>query len=762
MSTIRAEVNYRCPVVVLNVNFLMKKRILVYAALMATVVGMRAQVAFKDADLFKINEIANAGKNADSGRLFAKSVKSYDGGKIDIIVRYSGSAALDEVEARGGEIISLVGTRTAIVRVAASDAVAVAASKGVTGAALSAKLKRVNDNALPMSNVDAVHSGTGIPRAFDGSDVVVGLFDIGVDPNHINFKDADGNNRIKTVFYYPGMVAVPEIMDTPGEISTFTADTRSDSHGTHVLGIMAGSFVDKSDPSAPDYRGVAPGSEIVVACGEGYNVQILDALERIGKYAADQGKPCVMNLSFGDNMGPHDGSDEFTEAINDIAEKYNAAIFLAVGNERTDKSYLVKTLSDDDPTLRTLVLKGSEIQSTTVQASSNVEIWTEDGTPFSVSLDIISRTKPDEVLYSLQIPEKRSCYVSQGDLIDDVIDTRRADLIKSGTKFHELYSSSFMGGVAGVDIYNKRYNAQLTMHLESRTSANANRYFVRINVTGQPGKTIFMYANNDYMNFGARYIPGLDEPDGNGSNSNMASGPNTIAVGSYVSNNYNTTLYEKGTVGDLSYFSSFGPTLYGRELPDICAPGQVIISSRNSDLSSSYYAYYPAVYSYRDPSTRKVYDWTICAGTSQATPHAAGIAALWLQANPDLSFADIRNMAQETAAPGGTATPGWGDGKIDALAGIKKAMGLSGISGVTAGDAGEIRIGADGKGSFDIFSAAGDALTVSVYSLQGAEVMRVEGDGAGMNVSTASLPAGIYVMQVKGANASKSLKISNY
>ena len=133
MSTIRAEVNYRCPVVVLNVNFLMKKRILVYAALMATVVGMRAQVAFKDADLFKINEIANAGKNADSGRLFAKSVKSYDGGKIDIIVRYSGSAALDEVEARGGEIISLVGTRTAIVRVAASDAVAVAASKGVTG-----------------------------------------------------------------------------------------------------------------------------------------------------------------------------------------------------------------------------------------------------------------------------------------------------------------------------------------------------------------------------------------------------------------------------------------------------------------------------------------------------------------------------------------------------------------------------------------------------------------------------------------------------
>ena len=50
-------------------------------------------------------------------------------------------------------------------------------------------------------------------------------------------------------------------------------------------------------------------------------MQILDALERIGKYASEQGKPCVMNLSFGDNLESHDGTDEFTEAINDIAEK---------------------------------------------------------------------------------------------------------------------------------------------------------------------------------------------------------------------------------------------------------------------------------------------------------------------------------------------------------------------------------------------------------------------------------------------------------
>lgn len=743
----------------------MNKRLLIFATAVSATVSLSAQVSFKDADLMRLNEVINASamnKNTSFRHLLTSSERIPADGKIELIIRYDSDKALDEIESRGGEIVSLVGTRTAIVRVAATDAVSVAASGGVSGAALSAKLNRVNDKALPFSNVDAVHSGDGIVRAFDGSDVVVGLFDVGVDPNHINFKDADGNNRIKTVFYYPETTAVPEVYDTPSTISTFSADTRSESHGTHVLGVLAGSFVDRNNPSAPDYRGVASGAEIVAACGEGYNVQILDALERIGKYAQEKGKPCVINLSFGDNMGPHDGTDEFTEAINDIAAKYDASIFLAVGNERQDKSYIVKELTGANPSLKTLVLKGSSISSTTVQASSEVEIWTEDGTPFSVTLDVISRTKPDEVLYSLAIPERRACYVSQGDVISQVIDTRRADIVTSGTKFHDYYSNSFMGGVAGVDAYNKRYNAQLMLHLEARTAANANRYFIRINVTGQAGKKIYMYANEPYMNFGNRSIPGLDVPDGNGSNSNMACGPNTIAVGSYVTNNMPESGYPDGTVGDLSYFSSYGSTLYGRVMPDICAPGQVIVSSRNSDLSSSYYAYYPTVYTYRDPATRKEYNWTTCAGTSQATPHAAGIAALWLEANPDLTFSEIRQIAQSTATEGATTTPGWGSGRIDALAGVKKALEMAGVDAIDIDAETDIRIEPSGDNQYVILSAAADDLTVTVYNLQGAELLRVNGTGNSIAVSTAQLGAGVYLLRASNAVSSKTIKIINH
>lgn len=741
----------------------MNKHLLTIATFLVVSAGAVAQVTFKDAELLKLNELAGAstGKASETGRNLLKGVKAGADGKINLIIRYSDESALDEIKANGGEVVSLVGYRTAIVNVAVGDAVAVAGSRGVSGASLPAKLKHANDVALPFSNVTDVHNGTGLPSSFDGKDVIVGLFDVGVDPNHINFKDGNGNSRVQTVFYYPDANAIPEIYDTPQTIATFSSDTRSESHGTHVLGVMAGSFADFGTSGAPDYRGVAPGSEIVVACGDGYNVQILDGIERIAKYASEKGKPCVINLSFGDNMGPHDGTDEFTEAINDVAEKYNVSIFLAVGNEREDKSYIIKQLTEDDPSVKTLATKGSAISSTTVQCSSEVEIWTEDDTPFTVSLDIISKTKPNEVLYSFVIPEKRSGYVSQGDIIDQVVDTRRCDLITEGTVFHSYYSSSFMGGVAGVDSYNKRYNAQLMLHLESRTAAYSNRYFVRITVTGQPGKKIFIYGNEEYINFANKSIQGLDVPNGNGSNSNMASGPNTISVGSYVSNNYPGSGYQEGTVGDLSYFSSFGETLYGRVQPDICAPGQVIVSSRNSDLSSSYDAYYPKVYSYKDNTTRKTYYWTLCAGTSQATPHAAGVAALWLQANPDLTYSDIRAIAQETATDGGTATPGWGAGKINALAGIKKALQMSGVDGITVDKAEDLYIEPLGNGVYEVFSAAGDNVTASVYSLQGAELLRAASADGSLTVSAASLPAGVYVLRVSTPNSTKALKVTN-
>lgn len=360
----------------------MKRSLVLSIPLCIASLAATSQVNFSDADLIRLREIVSSCTSVKNGQMFSKTMPSIKHERVEIIIRYDSETALDEIKSKGGEIVSLVGTRTAIISTSPDKAIDIAASNGVSGAKLSSLIKRTNNNAMTFSNIPDIRIGKDIDKPYDGKGIVLGIFDTGIDPNHINFRDENGENRVKMVLEYAEPTANPEIYKTPAQISTFTSDTRSESHGTHVLGIMGGSFYDASDTNAPDLRGVAPGAELIVGCGEGYNVQILDALERIGKYASEQGKPCVMNLSFGDNLGPHDGTDEFTEAINDIAEKYDAVICLSAGNERDTPCSIIKLLSDEDPYIKTLALKGYTEVEGYFQTFGSIEIWGEDNTPF--------------------------------------------------------------------------------------------------------------------------------------------------------------------------------------------------------------------------------------------------------------------------------------------------------------------------------------------------------------------------------------------
>jgi len=79
----------------------------------------------------------------------------------------------------------------------------------------------------------------------------------------------------------------------------------------------------------------------------------------------------------------------------------------------------------------------------------------------------------------------------------------------------------------------------------------------------------------------------------------------------------------------LDTFSSYGPTAALGFKPDLGAPGGNIYSSYPLELGG----------------------YTSLSGTSMASPHVAGIAALMLQANPTLKPADIKARLQNTAKP---------------------------------------------------------------------------------------------------------------
>ena len=253
-----------------------------------------SQVDIRTSDLLRLGGFPASLQGMDAIKKAPSMLTSSGEECVECILRYDDSSVLDDLESQGGEVISVLTRRSAIVSVPVSRAQSVAALKGVRGIALSRTVKPTNDKAAAASRVDAVREGTGLPYGLDGSDVVVGLFDVGIDPNHINFRDSEGNLRVSRVWHYETPSAKATVYDTPQKISTFDSDTGSESHGTHVAGVMAGSFHDTSDPAAPDYRGMAPGVELVIATGEGYNVQILDGARRIAEYAASQGKPCVI------------------------------------------------------------------------------------------------------------------------------------------------------------------------------------------------------------------------------------------------------------------------------------------------------------------------------------------------------------------------------------------------------------------------------------------------------------------------------------
>jgi subtilisin family serine protease len=93
---------------------------------------------------------------------------------------------------------------------------------------------------------------------------------------------------------------------------------------------------------------------------------------------------------------------------------------------------------------------------------------------------------------------------------------------------------------------------------------------------------------------------------------------------------------ETGRSGVITSFSSAGPTAFGHQLkPDVSAPGGQILSSTLANTDRSRFG---------------VFD-----GTSMATPHVAGAAALLLQLHRSWTPAQVKSALMSTAAPA------WGD-----------------------------------------------------------------------------------------------------
>ena len=172
-------------------------------------------------------------------------------------------------------------------------------------------------------------------------------------------------------------------------------------------------------------------------------------------------------------------------------------------------------------------------------------------------------------------------------------------------------------------------------------------------------------------------------------NSEMSGGdwtstPNVISVGAYCANtdyrSYDGTPKETEdeeegyTLGDYAWFSSYGTMFNGVEQPTVTAPGVNIVSS-----VSSYTVDADAML---DNMQWQGHPYSSEDGTSMSCPAAAGIVALWLQARPDLTLADVKKVLEETSRNDSFTLDSpqrFGYGKIDAQRGIEFLKNLTGI-----------------------------------------------------------------------------------
>ena len=544
---------------------------------------------------------------------------------------------------------------TAVVPV--SSIVALADDNDVEEIDAGQEVRTMMDNVRTLTNVDAVHSATGIDTAYKGNGVLVGIIDAGFDFRHPNFRDSNGKSRIRAVWDQNNFMQTNSSYGygkeylTGEELASVSRDMEltGDTHGTHVAGIATGSY------DGP-YLGVAPEADIVLVSTNKTEQGIIDGLDWLLKYAEKAQKPISINLSIGTVLGFKDGTNAFTVLTDNLMKGQKGKILsIAAGNEGHRRSTLKGTLDKDSQVMKSFWILPSYNR-------DNLFVEGVAGSEYTLTLSLKDKNTDETYFTKTFESGKRQSY-----RIDDF-------------------------GTQSTD------NGSMSVYV-SVNPANGNPYFSVNMVYGMPENETWEIVlksengrymiNSDHGEFGSSGREGYTEGTNACTIAATATGFNSVAVGAYVSktlyNDMSGNTHEKPwTQGDIYPLSGKGPTFDGRIKPDVTAPGAAVVSSFNSYASGYYVKDADKVATVKDPTYNRTYTWGTASGTSMATPVVTGIIALWLEAEPSLTYEDVMKTIKETSMhdrfTGDVPDGIFGQGKIDALAGLKHILQMSSIS----------------------------------------------------------------------------------
>lgn len=725
------------------------------------------------------------------------------------MVEFTGQKALDELDAQGAKVLRVRGD-IAIVMVPTADVERIAELKCVRRLELSRPVYQKMDIVRKTIGIDKIHQGIDLPQAYTGKGVVTGIVDGGIDPNHINFLKPDGTTRFGYISkitattttqqgylyqnYYPRAVLdTMKQQDNTYAIEDFATDSYTNFHGTHTSGIMAGGYkgnilAAKTDDqnlsynvTVPNlYYGGATESEIVASCGDLRDQFIAFGVDDIINYSKLSGpkrKPCVINLSLGSNLGAHDPNSVMNRFLSLCGE--DAIICVAAGNEADNTVALTAKFDKADSTVQTFVRPMIEGEYKTAKKTyynlrnGQVCAYSNDADEFELQIVVTNSARKNKVAVRIPVAENTNG--------QPVIYSSGGDYAINGAVVNSTFAKAFEGYVSAASIKDPetgRYYvlAQFLTSDNQTTNKDGNYKLGLLIKSKKAGQRVDVYGDAQFVYFDDYAQEGWTKGSRNGSISDMACANNVISVGSYNVRNHWPSLdgyvygYNKQgegndfPVGEASRFSSFGTLADGRNLPDICAPGASVISSVNTYcVTNPDMGYTSAALQAKFEKGGKAYYWHQSLGTSMATPVVAGAIALWLEADPTLTYKDVVRIIRQTAVKDdyvkNTGDPvQWGAGKFDAYAGLKQVLlekNANGIQGVKTEQREMPVLTMTGSRSFTAFLAKAKQMNVRAYTLSGQLVHSQVAQGNEININASSWEKGVYLIQVNGSPAQR-------
>ncbi len=331
-------------------------------------------------------------------------------GNIDVIVKYNGD--IEEIARQEQTVAQIISNKYAVISID-KNRIKNLSSYTEVEYMETAKFLSYNMSAnLSVACVTAVQNN--IPYNLKGNGVLLGIIDSGIQYAHQDFRNADGTTRIHAI-WDQSLVGTPPVGFKLGAV--YYSDTINEAlqqrnridrlrivpsedtigHGTHVAGIAGGNGL----ASNGSYLGVAPEAEfIIVKLGKPSenaalvrNVEIMLGIKFVMEEARKLGKPVVINLSSGNNEGPHDGRSLIEEYIDDVSEEWKTNIVIGAGNEGASNTHTNGTVFQNN-------MNSVSFQVGSNQKAYSLSVWKSFIDTFEFELISPAGNKTPKMLYA--------------------------------------------------------------------------------------------------------------------------------------------------------------------------------------------------------------------------------------------------------------------------------------------------------------------------------------------------------------------------